>query len=123
VRDDLRDPGTERTQALVVGGLLGQIREQMREPVARDREKAPVIGDPQEHLRDRERDELAVSDLRRAARPRARRQSEQEVIDAHVKSDDEGVEVGVHAASMVDVAIATPTFGALVMTPRSESTI
>jgi hypothetical protein len=77
----------------------------------------------QEHLRDRQTDQLAVADLRRPSGPRARRQGEQEVIDTHVKSDDEGVEVGEHAASVVDVAIATPTFGALVMTPRSESTI
>ena len=123
MRDDLRDPRTKGTQALVIGGLLGQIRKQMSEPVAGDREETSVVGDTQEHLRDRQADELAVGDLRRAARPSARRQREQEVIDAHVKSDDEGVEVGVHVASEVDVAIATPTFGALVMTPRSESTI
>ncbi|MEY2515205.1 MAG: hypothetical protein QOJ89_2563, partial [bacterium] len=41
-----------------------------------------------------------------------------------------GVEVGVHEASLVDVAIATPSFGALVMSPcaprarsNTESTI
>lgn len=54
----------------------------------------------------------------------------QEIVDAYVKCDDEGVEVGVHEASMVDVALATPPFGALALSPRavlapvtSESTI
>jgi hypothetical protein len=123
MRDDLRDSRADRAQALDVGGLLGQIREQMSEPVARDREKPSVVGDAQEHLRDGERDQLAVADLRRTSGAGARRQREEEVIDAHIKSDDEGVEVGVHAASVVDLAIATPTFGALVMTARSESTV
>ena len=54
---------------------------------------------------------------------RALRKPGRQPFDPHVKSDHEGVEVGVHAASEVGVAIATPTFGALVMTPRSESTI
>src|SRR5215211_2349125 len=110
-------------QALVVGGLLGPVREQMPEPVASDREEPPIVGNAQEHLRDRERDELAIGDLRRSPGAGARRKPQQEVVDPHVKCDDEGVKVGEHAASMVDVAIATPTFGALLMAPRSESTI
>jgi hypothetical protein len=123
VRDDLRDPWRQRAQSLVVGRLFGQVREQMPEPIAGNREEPPVVGDAQKHLRDRQADELAVGDLRWPPGPGTRRQAEQEVVDPYVKCDDEGVEVGEHTASVVDVAIATPTFGALVMTPRSESTI
>src|SRR5215207_1016973 len=127
VRDDPRDRGRERAQALVVARLLRQIRKQMPEPVARQREELPVIRQPQEHLRDGQRDELGVGDPRRAAGPLP---AWQEIVNPHVKCRDEGVEVGEHEASLVDVAIATPPFGALVMTPRttiatnnSESTI
>ena len=36
---------------------------------------------------------------------------------AYVKRDDDGVEVGVHEASKVDVATSNASFGALVMSP------
>ena len=46
------------------------------------------------------------------------------------RCDDEGVEVGVHEASKVDVATSNASFGALVMSPcghtarsNTESTI
>ena len=56
----------------------------------------------------------------------------QKIVNTHVKCRDEGVEVGVHEASKVDVAISNASFGALVMSPcgtslsprsNSESTI
>jgi hypothetical protein len=45
----------------------------------------------------------------------------QEIVNAHVKCRDEGVEVGVHEASKVDVAISNASFGALVMSPCGET--
>jgi hypothetical protein len=42
----------------------------------------------------------------------------QEVVDEHIKCRDEGVEVGAHEASLVDVAVATSDFGALIVSPR-----
>lgn len=98
----------------------------MAEAPARQRQELAVVGQPEKHLRDGERDELGIADPWPATRPGAGRQ---EIVDPHVKCGDEGVEVGVHGASLVDVAIATPSFGALVMSPRrrvsgnSESTI
>jgi len=126
VGDDLADRGRQRTQALVVAGLLGQVGKQVPQPPAREREELAVVGDLQEHLRDCQRDELGVGDPGRAPWPSADRQ---EIVDAHIKCGDEGVKVGEHEASLVDVAIATPSFGALVMSPRAtprdnlESTI
>jgi hypothetical protein len=97
------------------------------EPPAGQGKEPAVVGDREEHLRDRQRDELGVGNARRMPGPAA---LGQEIVDAHVKCDDESVEVGEHeTTSVVDVAIATPTFGALVMSPRAtprpntESTI
>ena len=111
-------PGDLRAQspdALVVAGLLGQVGEQMPEPVARQREELPIVGQPEQHLADRQGDQLGVGDPRRMSRARPGRK---EVVDLHVKCSRKGVEVGVHAASMVDVAETTPPFDALVMSPR-----
>jgi len=95
---------------------------------ARERQELAVVGDREKHLRDGQRDELGVGDLR-TARPLPRGQ-EIEIVNTHVKCDDEGVAVGVQEASTVDVAMRNASFGALVMspcanTPRSnmESTI
>jgi hypothetical protein len=45
----------------------------------------------------------------------------QEIVHAHVKCGEQSVEVGEHeTTSVVDVAIATPPFGALVMSPRGN---
>jgi hypothetical protein len=46
----------------------------------------------------------------------------QEIVDLHVKCSRKGVEGGVHAASKVGVAEATPPFDALVMSPRPPAT-
>ncbi len=124
--DDARDRRRERPQALVIARLLGQVGEEVAQAPASEGKELAVVGDRQEHLRDGQCNELGVSDLRRPARPSPHGQ---EIIDPHVKCGDEGVKVGEHEASLVDVALATPSFGALVMSPRratrsnSESTI
>ena len=48
--------------------------------------------------------------------------SGQEIIDLYVKSRGKGVKGGVHAASNVDVATATPPFDARFMSPRRPVT-
>jgi hypothetical protein len=44
--------------------------------------------------------------------------SGQEIVHQHIKSDEQAVEVGEHeATSVVDVAVATPTFDGLSLAP------
>jgi hypothetical protein len=76
------------------------------EPVARECQELAVVGQPQEHLADSERDQLRVAQPRQTARTTPRLE---EIIDLDIECDGEGVEGGEHAASLVDVAIATPT--------------
>jgi hypothetical protein len=118
VGDDAGDRRGQRAQALVVAGLLGQIGKQVGQSPARERQELAVVGDRQEHLRDRQGDELGVADPGRMARTAA---LGQEIVHPHVKCGDESVEVGVHEASVVDVAIGNASFGALVMSPRASS--
>jgi hypothetical protein len=99
----------------------------MPKPPPRERQELAVVGDRQEHLRDCQRDELGVGNARRTPGSTA---LGQEIVDAHVKCREQSVEVGEHeTTSVVDVAIATPTFGALAMStraiqrPNTESTI
>src|SRR5215211_5507158 len=58
----------ERTDALVVARLLGQIRKQVSKPPARQGQELPITWAVQQHLRDGQADQLGVSDLARAAR-------------------------------------------------------
>jgi hypothetical protein len=117
-----------RAQALVVAGLLWQVGEQVPQPPPGERQELSIVGDAQEHLGHGERDELGVGDPRRTPRPAP---LGQEIVHAHVKCREQSVEVGAHeTTSVVDVAVATPTFGALVMSPcgrprrpNTESTI
>ena len=97
----------------------------MPEPIARQREELPVVGQPEEDLGNRQRDELGVADPRRSTRSLA---LGQEVVHQHINCREKGVEVGAHEASKVDVAVATPDFGALCAASspangNSESTI
>jgi hypothetical protein len=106
--------GRQRAQALVVAGLLGQVGEQVGEPSAGDGQEATVVRAAEKDLGDRQGDQLGIADPGRAP---AAGPGRQEIVNAHVKCRDEGVEVGEHEASMVDVALATPSFGALTLAP------
>src|SRR6266545_203997 len=56
----------ERAQTLVVARLTWQVGEQVREPVAGERQKLAVVRQSHEDLGDRQRDELGVRDPRPA---------------------------------------------------------
>lgn len=118
VGDDAGDRGGQRSQALGVAGLLGQVREQVPQPPTRQPQELPVVGDRQEQLGHRQGDELGIGDPCWTPRSAA---LGQEIVDAHLKCAEQSVEVGEHeTTSVLDVAIATPTFGALVMSPRTS---
>jgi hypothetical protein len=112
------DLGGEGANAFVVPRLFGEIREQMPEAVAGERKELPVVWESEQHLADRERDEFAAGDSRWLPGAPA---GGQEIIDLHVKCSGKGVKGGVHVASKVDVAIATPPFDARVMSPASAA--
>ncbi len=78
----------------------------------------------QQDLGDGQADQLGVAELWWPARAATRAQ---QLVDGDVQCGDEVVEVGAHEpSSEVDVAIATPTLGGLVLLvtarrPRSDS--
>jgi hypothetical protein len=73
----------------------------------------------QQHLGDRQAEQLGVAELGRSAWAAA---GLQQLINGDVQCDDEVVETGVHEASQeVDVAKATPTLGGLVSTVTLSS--
>ena len=73
----------------------------------------------QQDLSDRERDELGVGD---PWAPACTASGRQEIIHQHIKCGEKVVEVGEHeATSVVDVAIATPTFDGLPNHPRAPT--
>ena len=98
----------------------------MREPALGQAQEPPLIRTVEHDLSDSKTDELRVARPRAATRSAAARK---EIIHQHVKCDKQGIEVGVHVAPWVDVARATPDFGALSLVPpmtqsiNSESTI
>jgi len=82
----------------------------MAQPPAREGQELAVVGQPEHDLGERERDELGVGD---PGWPAGSPPFRQEVVHQHVNCREKGVEVGVHVGSFVDVALATPSFGAL----------
>jgi len=94
----------ERTDALVVARLLGQIRKQVSKPPARPGQELPITGAVQQHLRDGQADQLGVSDPARAARTAP---VDEELVSQDVESDQERVEAGGHDGHLYVVDGAT----------------
>jgi hypothetical protein len=83
----------------------------MAQASAGEPQPAPLGVEPEQDLGDGQTDEFGVAEL--GATPRAQPWAEQ-VVDHDVQCHHEGVEIGVHEASLeIDVAFATPTLGAL----------
>ena len=82
----------------------------MAEAAPGEAQEAPLLGAVQEDLGDRERDEFRIAD---AGRPAGTGALGQEIVSQHIKCGEKGVEIGVHEASLVDVALSNANFGAL----------
>jgi hypothetical protein len=115
--DGQADLGRELAQALVVARLFGDVGKQVTQPLAGETQKPPLGMASQKDLRDSERDELSIGDLWATPCTGTVRQ---EIVHQHVKCGEQAVKVGGHeATSVVDVAIATPTFDSRLMSPRA----
>jgi hypothetical protein len=108
--DRSEDLGRERPDALVVAGLLGRLGKQLAQAPTGEGEEAAVVAAVEENLGDGQGDELGIGELGRAAGTNS---LGQQIVQPDLKCGDEGVEVGAHAASLVDVVVATSNFGAL----------
>ena len=92
----------------------------MPELLARQAQEPPLGMALQQDLRDGERDELRRADPWASA---CTASGGQEIIHQHEKCSEKVVEVGEHeATSVVDVAIATPTFDGLSFPPGPATT-
>lgn len=81
-------------EAIVVPGLLWQVREHRREVPPRVPQPACLGVEPQQGVRDRERDHLGISELRQPAHPSI---SLQFVVDLHVQRGQQDIQFVVHA--------------------------
>src|SRR5664280_197479 len=97
----------EATTALVVAGLAGQLREEMDEPLAGDRQEAPVGRDAHDRLGHAERDQLGIGDLPAGVRSRLW----QKIVGCAINHGAESVEVGVHRGLQADGDLGTVGFG------------
>jgi hypothetical protein len=93
---------------------LGQVGKQVPQAPDREAEELAVVGHAQEDLGDRQGDQLGVGDPGWPARAGS---LGEEVVQQDVNCRQKGVEVGAHGASLVNVAVATPDFGALRIGP------
>src|SRR4029453_19082738 len=112
VGDGQRDqPGSAPQPA--GGGRDGrQVGEQVPQPGSGEPQPAPLGGEPEQDLGHGQADQLGVGEF---GPPAGADPGAEQLVDADVQGDEEGVEVGVPEASLeVDVALATPTLGTLV---------
>ena len=88
----------------------------MPKPLPGQTQEAPLVRAIQEHLRDRQTDQLAVRDPRRPSEPPSGRQ---EIIDQHVNVRQQGVEVGGHNRPPWSTVTSTADFGAFLPVPTT----
>jgi hypothetical protein len=117
------DQGRGAAQPAVVGRRGRQVGEQLAQPLVGEAQPAALGGEAEQDLGDGQAGQLGVAELGRPPGPAA---WAEQLVDGDVQCDDEGVEVGVHEASKVDVADATPTLGTLALLvtlqhPRPDS--
>jgi hypothetical protein len=84
------------SQTPVVGGLPGQVGEEVAEPSAREAQPAALGVAAEQDLGDGQADQLGVGEARGSARTLPGAQLDEEVVDSDVECHDEGVEFGVH---------------------------
>jgi hypothetical protein len=87
-----------------------QVGKQVAQPLVGEPQPAPLGAEPEQDLGDGQTDQLSIGEFGSPSGPATRAE---QLIDGDIQCDDEGVEVGVHEASKVDVADATPTLGTL----------
>src|SRR5215216_3940570 len=110
VLDGQADQGGGAAQPPVVGRWGRQVGKQVAQPLVGEPQPAPLGAEPEQDLGDGQTDQLSIGEFGSPSGPATRAE---QLIDGDIQCDDEGVEVGVHEASKVDVADATPTLGTL----------
>lgn len=92
----------------------------MTQPCVREAQPVRLAGEPEQHLCDRQADQLGVGQQRWPTQPPA---VGQQVVDGDVQCGDEVVKTGVHEVLRVDVAVATPSLDGLAsFTPQPTPT-
>lgn len=97
----------EAPAALPIGGLAGQVWEEVDEAFPCDRQEPAVAGDAHDRLGDAERDQLGIGD----ATPRVGSSLWQKVVSCAIDDGAESVEVGVHRGLRADGVLGTVGFG------------
>ncbi len=112
--DRVRQPAA----ALPIGGLSGQLWEEVDEVPPCDRREAAVAGDAHARLRHAERDQLGIGD----ATPCVGSSLWQKVVSCALDDGAESVEVGVHHCFRADGVLGTIGLGlsALLSLPEAN---
>ncbi len=92
-------------QASVVSGLLGQVGEEVTEPVLGEAQPAALGVEAEQDLGHGQADQLGVGEARRSAGALPDAQPDEEVVDFDVACRDEGVEVVLHTPLLGTLAL------------------
>jgi len=90
------------------------------EPPLRQTQEPSLVRAVEQHLRDRETDQLRIRDPRPPAKTSSARQ---EIIDEHVNVRQQGVEVGGHNGLLGRRCNSTADFGASPPVPTTSESI
>jgi len=86
------------SQTPVVGGLPGQVGEEVAEPTAREAQPAALGVAAEQDLGDGQADQLGVREAGRSARTLTAAKLDEEVVNLDVEFHDEGVELWCHTS-------------------------